>query len=68
MRKTCAFNVIKCPQRPHSSNKDLIVETTSRVLKRLFVVSKAYLPLQYPLLFPRGEPGYTNDIPLKDVS
>lgn len=48
--------------------RDIIVETRTGSLKRISVLSSAYLPLQYPLLFPRGEDGYRDDIPLNDDS
>ncbi|KAL7094727.1 hypothetical protein ACP275_11G121900 [Erythranthe tilingii] len=46
--------------------RDIIVETQSGLLRRISLLSPAYLPLQYPLLFPRGEDGYREDIPLRD--
>ncbi|KAL7120574.1 hypothetical protein ACP275_02G130000 [Erythranthe tilingii] len=50
------------------AERDIIVETQSGLLRRVSVVSPAYLPLQYPLLFPRGEDGYRDDIALNDRS
>ncbi|CAH9141764.1 unnamed protein product [Cuscuta epithymum] len=50
-----------------SGERDIIVETQSNSLKRVSVLSSAYLPLQYPLLFSRGEQGYTDDIPLYET-
>lgn len=50
------------------AERDIIVETQSRSLQRVSVLSTAYLPLQYPLLFPRGEDGYRDDVLLKDGS
>ncbi|KAK7323502.1 hypothetical protein VNO77_26978 [Canavalia gladiata] len=44
--------------------RDVIVETQNHSLKRLSILNAAYLPLQYPLLFPRGEDGYSEGIPL----
>ncbi|RZB65996.1 hypothetical protein D0Y65_041874 [Glycine soja] len=44
-----------------TTERDLIVETTSGLLKCLLVISKFYLPFQYPLIFSRGEPEYTYD-------
>ncbi|KAL7091157.1 hypothetical protein ACP275_12G088400 [Erythranthe tilingii] len=46
--------------------RDIIVEIQSGLLRRISLLSPAYLPLQYPLLFPRGEDGYREDIPLRD--
>lgn len=43
-------------------DRDVIVETQSGYLKRISTLSAAYLPLQYPLLFPRGEAGWSEDI------
>ncbi|XP_024625434.2 uncharacterized protein [Medicago truncatula] len=48
--------------------RDIIVETQSGSLKRVSVFEPSYLPLQYPVLFPRGEDGYRNDIQLNDDS
>lgn len=42
--------------------RDIIVETQSKFLKRIPLLSPAYLPLQYPLLFPRGEDGFLKNI------
>jgi len=39
-------------------NRDIIVEKQSRRLKRIDELHPSYLPLQYPLLFPKGEDGY----------
>lgn len=44
--------------------RDLIIETQSGDLKRINELNTAYLGLQYPLLFPYGEDGYREDIPL----
>jgi hypothetical protein len=37
--------------------RDIIIETTNRELKRISALHPAYMPLQYPLLFPFGERG-----------
>ncbi|XP_031107327.1 uncharacterized protein LOC116012010 [Ipomoea triloba] len=42
--------------------RDIIVETKAGSLKRINELNPAYLPLQYPLLFPLGEDGYREDI------
>lgn len=47
------------------ADRDIIVETQSGLLRRISVLSPAYLPLQYPLLFSRGEDGYRDDVALK---
>ncbi|XP_020963738.1 uncharacterized protein LOC107610403 [Arachis ipaensis] len=39
-------------------NRDIIIETKSRILQRIEVVHPMYLALQYPLLFSYGEDGY----------
>ncbi|XP_057788663.1 uncharacterized protein LOC131005654 [Salvia miltiorrhiza] len=45
-------------------DRDLIVETQTGELKRINELHAAYLGLQYPLLFPYGEDGFREDIPL----
>lgn len=45
---------------------DVIVETMSDLLNGVFVINATYLPLQYPLLFSKGEDGYRDDILLND--
>lgn len=42
--------------------RDIIVETQTRQLKRINELNASYLGLQYPLLFPYGEDGYREDI------
>jgi hypothetical protein len=37
---------------------DIIIETTNRELKSISALHLAYMPLQYPLLFPFGERGF----------
>lgn len=49
-----------------TAERDLIVETTSELLKHVYVISEIYLPLQYALIFPRGKLDYTDDIYLHD--
>jgi len=46
--------------------RDIIVEKQSGYLKRISVFEPSYLPLQYPLLFSRGEDGYRRDIKFTD--
>lgn len=48
-------------------DRDLIIETQSGDLQRINELNAAYLGLQYPLLFPFGEDGYREDIPLCQV-
>ena len=51
----------------HSADKrDIIIEKQSRLLKRIHELHPAYLPLQYPLLYPKGEDGYRLNIPHKN--
>uniref|UniRef100_A0A0R0E6I2 ATP-dependent DNA helicase n=1 Tax=Glycine max TaxID=3847 RepID=A0A0R0E6I2_SOYBN len=51
----------------HTGNhRDIIIEKQTGLLKRINELHPAYLPLQYPLLYPRGEDGYRPDIPHKD--
>ncbi|CAH1414732.1 unnamed protein product [Lactuca virosa] len=42
--------------------RDIIVETSSGLLKRISELHLSYLALQYPLLFPYGDDGYRVDI------
>ncbi|XP_019184988.1 PREDICTED: uncharacterized protein LOC109179967 [Ipomoea nil] len=42
--------------------RDILVETKSGLLQRISELNPAYLPMQYPLLFPHGEDGYREDI------
>ncbi|XP_042028804.1 uncharacterized protein LOC121775801 [Salvia splendens] len=44
-------------------DRDIIIEYKSEKLQRINELHPSYLPLQYPLLFPYGENGYTDDIP-----
>ncbi|XP_019193106.1 PREDICTED: uncharacterized protein LOC109187373 [Ipomoea nil] len=48
---------------PTLGERDILIETRSGVLKRINELNPAYLPLQYPILFPYGEDGYREDIP-----
>jgi len=45
-------------------DRDVVVEERSGLLKRVSIFEPSYFPLQYPLLFPRGEDGFRNDIEL----
>lgn len=47
-------------------DRDIIVETRSGSLKRINELHASYLGLQYPLLFPYGEDGYSENIPLAE--
>ncbi|KAH1053406.1 hypothetical protein GYH30_022612 [Glycine max] len=51
----------------HTGNhRGIIIEKKTGLLKRINELHPAYLPLQYPLLYPRGKDGYRPDIPHKD--
>ncbi|KAL5176915.1 ATP-dependent DNA helicase pif1 [Glycine soja] len=51
----------------HSADKrGIIIEKQSELLKRIHELHPAYFPLQYPLLYPKGEDGYRLNIPHKD--
>ncbi|CAH1447882.1 unnamed protein product [Lactuca virosa] len=43
-------------------NRDIVVQTKSGFLQRISELHPSYLPLQYPLLFPYGDDGYSFDI------
>lgn len=45
--------------------RDLIVKNISGELERIHETQPSYLPLQYPLLFPYGEDGYQENIPIR---
>ncbi|XP_075099170.1 uncharacterized protein LOC107776958 [Nicotiana tabacum] len=49
------------------SDRDITVKSQSGQLQRINELNAAYLGLQYPLLFPYGEDGYREDIPLNDI-
>ncbi|KAF7838994.1 uncharacterized protein G2W53_007476 [Senna tora] len=46
---------------PKKGARDIIVEKRSGTLQRISELHPLYLPLQYPLLFPRGEDDYRED-------
>jgi len=46
--------------------RDIIVKKCSGELTRLHETHTAFIPLQYPLMFPYGEDGYQEDIPLRE--
>uniref|UniRef100_A0A1U7WS63 Uncharacterized protein LOC104230347 n=1 Tax=Nicotiana sylvestris TaxID=4096 RepID=A0A1U7WS63_NICSY len=50
------------------SNRNIIVESQSGQLQRINEFNASYLGLQYPLLFPYGEDGYREDIPLNNIN
>ncbi|XP_015891122.1 uncharacterized protein LOC132804493 [Ziziphus jujuba] len=49
------------------ADRDIIGETQTRELKRINKLNASYLGLQYPLLFPYGQDGYREDVPLKQL-
>lgn len=49
-------------------DRDIIVEEKCGFLQRIPTLSASYLPLQYPLLFPRGEDGWWNKIEYNDAT
>lgn len=46
--------------------RDVIVESLSGQLHGVSILNPSYLPLQYPLLFPRGEDGFSEHIMLRE--
>ncbi|CAH1417943.1 unnamed protein product [Lactuca virosa] len=48
--------------------RDIVVETKTGFLQRISELHPSYLPLQYPLLFPYGDDGYSVDILHRGVS
>lgn len=48
------------------AKRDLVVKKMYGDLYRIHETHTAYLPLQYPMIFPCGEDGYQNDIPIRD--
>lgn len=48
--------------------RDIIVEKQSGVLKWISILSATYLPLQYPIIFPRGEDGVVEELEFNSYS
>ncbi|KAK7354399.1 hypothetical protein VNO80_19860 [Phaseolus coccineus] len=46
--------------------RDIIVKKFSGDLSRLHETHTAFIPLQYPLMFPYGEDGYQENIPIRE--
>ncbi|CAL9026294.1 unnamed protein product [Prunus brigantina] len=44
------------------SNRDIVVELQAGELKRITKLNPKFMSLQYPILFPYGEDGYTPDL------
>ncbi|XP_052620949.1 uncharacterized protein LOC111908283 [Lactuca sativa] len=51
-----------------TEKRDIVVETKTGFLQRISELHPLYLPLQYPLLFPYGDDGYSVDILHRGVS
>ncbi|XP_023767529.2 uncharacterized protein LOC111916127 [Lactuca sativa] len=49
-------------------NRDIVVQTSSRAIRRISELHPSYLALQYPLLFTYGDDGYRVDIPHRGVT
>lgn len=47
--------------------RDILIERKTGQLQRINQLNPAYLPLQYPLLFPYGEDGYREDIQFSEL-
>ena len=47
-------------------DRDIIVKKNCGNLTRLHETHTAFIPLQYPLMFPYGEDGYQENIPIRD--
>jgi len=47
--------------------RDIVVENYIGFLKRVSVFQTSYLPLQYPLIFSRGEDGFRRDIKFSGI-
>jgi hypothetical protein len=48
------------------NKRDIVVSTKNNGLQRITIFHPAYMPLQYPLLFPYGERGFQLGIPYHD--
>jgi len=46
-------------------DRDIVVEKRSGLLKRISIFEPSYFPMQYPLLFPRGEDSFRSGIEFK---
>ena len=50
----------------HKDNRDVIIQYKNGNFKHVHDGQAIYMPLHYVMLFPRGEPGWTWDIPYHD--
>ncbi|CAJ2662661.1 unnamed protein product [Trifolium pratense] len=55
-------------QTDMENGRDIIVRNSSGEFKRLYETEPYFMPLQYPLLFPRGEDGFSPYIPFSTVN
>lgn len=46
--------------------RDIVVDNVSKGLRRIHETHPLYMPLQYPLIFPKGDYGYEEDIPYSE--
>ena len=49
----------------YKSRRDIVIENKTNTLQRITKLHPSYMSLQYPLLFPYGEDGYTIDLQCK---
>jgi hypothetical protein len=47
--------------------RDIIIDDVRTGLRRIHETHVLYMPLQYPLIFPRGENGFEEDIPYREI-
>ncbi|KAL3635911.1 hypothetical protein CASFOL_020458 [Castilleja foliolosa] len=59
---------IVCGDDSRASNYDIVVRRKDGSPHRVNKLHPSYIPLQYPLLFPFGEPGWSPDMRLHSVS
>ncbi|PNX62925.1 ATP-dependent DNA helicase PIF1, partial [Trifolium pratense] len=55
-------------QTDMENGRDIIVRNSSGEFKRLYETEPYFMPLQYPLLFPRSEDGFSPYIPFSTVN
>ena len=51
-----------------AAKRDIIVETSSSTLKRISELHRSYDPLQYPLIHPYGQDGYSLSLPVQNTT
>ncbi|KAL6507516.1 hypothetical protein OROGR_023711 [Orobanche gracilis] len=47
--------------------RDVVVKMNDGFLTRIHETHTAFIPLQYPLIFPYGEDGFREDIPISEL-